>query len=209
MNKKTSQEKKELLTAKMQGEEADKNENNFVQVAANQEKSVAGHDFEKEIVAKLTGSEIEFYAQPKYAYPGYSEKQFSPDFMVLCGEKNSITKVIVADATTSVRHDRLKGKQWDADNAKKAIADIYKDAQVYYIVVVPNQLAEKEQKHVDHEKKKILSREQKKYYSAIDDMMPLDEFVNFIIQAGAHKKTQKNAEIKVEKFKPNTKTSKE
>ena len=106
---------------------------------SNAAKSSHGNSFNK-IVEQLFLSLLEnkkikkFISEPRYNYPDKQKKQFSPD-----GEITLLNGgLIIFDNTTSIRHDRLKQKLWDAYGTKEHFKS--KNINIKYYVVIPDQI---------------------------------------------------------------------
>lgn len=134
---------------------------------SNAAKSTAGNKFNKYVAdllddLKLKNKIKEFEKEPRYNHPTKKFPQFSPD-----GEITLLSdKIIVYDNTTTVRHDRLKQKLWDAYGTKENFQA--KGIKIEYFVVVPNELSIKETKNYEKERKKITASE---YFSTVDDII--------------------------------------
>jgi len=150
---------------------------------SNKRKSQTGNDFNKDIeniLYMLKNDKIieSFKKEPKLSAPGYINDQFRPDFKI-----NLIEKTIVfIDNTKTIRGDRVKQKQWEALGVKMCYTN--KECTAYYFVIVPNEdiigseeTREKEVHNVIHERNKIRSGD---YYSEIDDILFVDEFINWL-----------------------------
>lgn len=149
---------------------------------SNSKKSTDGYNLNKEVknilLNKLEASAIKSYTyEPKYNFPNYKNAQFSPDGEIILN--NGL--VIIIDNTTSVRHDRLKQKQWDAFGTKEYFKMYHPDIEVKYYVVLPDKnnlgsihTREKEFKSVVREKNKINGSN---YFSAIDDIIHISELI--------------------------------
>lgn len=144
---------------------------------SNSAKSLNGSLFNKlvkqEIENLLRDRKIKcFVNEPRYNFPSKQKRQFSPD-----GEITLLNnKIIIYDNTTTVRHDRLKQKLWDAYGVKEHFKA--QDIQVKYFVVIPNTISEKETQNFLNEKKKINDSQ---YHSSIDDIITLSELLNLVV----------------------------
>ena len=143
---------------------------------SNTAKSINGSLFNKivrQAIEKLLAEQkIKFFVnEPRYNFPFKQKKQFSPD-----GEITLLNnRIIIYDNTTTIRHDRLKQKLWDAYGVKEHFNA--KDIQVRYFVVIPDILSVKETRNALNEKNKINDLQ---YYSSIDDIITLAELLNII-----------------------------
>lgn len=150
---------------------------------SNTEKSKSGNAFNKEINSILSdyidnGLILDYCGEPKLTLPGYSYEQFRPDFKI----KTNNNTIIFIDNTKTVRGDRIKQKQWDAMGVKLSFLNT--DSTVLYFVVVPSKskighadTRKKEIDNVTHERDKIKNPN---YFSKIDDILFLDEFLDII-----------------------------
>ena len=112
-----------------------------------------------------------FKQEPRYNYPAKKQKQFSPDGEITLLDGN----IIVYDNTTTIRHDRLKQKLWDAYGIKEHFQS--KGTEIKYYVIVPDEMIEKEIRNTLREKEKLRDRE---YYSTVDDIITVTELLNII-----------------------------
>ena len=110
---------------------------------SNAAKSSHGNSFNKDVAQQMTNllnhKKIKkFISEPRYNYPAKSKKQFSPDgeITLLNGD------LIIYDNTTSIRHDRLKQKLWDAHGTKEHFKA--KSIGIKYYVIVPDDLNSEE-----------------------------------------------------------------
>ncbi|MEM8677550.1 MAG: hypothetical protein AAGF83_27375 [Cyanobacteria bacterium P01_G01_bin.67] len=144
---------------------------------SNTAKSSGGHSFNQQLnklmSQLLTENKIDnFRKEPRYNYPSKKQKQFSPD-----GEITLLDgRIIIYDNTTTVRHDRLKQKLWDAYGIKEHFKS--QDILIQYYVVVPDEMIEKEVKNFLREKAKLNNSE---YYSTIDDIITIRELLKIIV----------------------------
>ncbi|BAU63704.1 hypothetical protein STA3757_10710 [Stanieria sp. NIES-3757] len=143
---------------------------------SNAAKSASGNlmnqNLRQEILKLLANNKIhKFIPEPRYNYPGKKTKQFSPDGEITLLDKS----IIVYDNTTTVRHDRLKQKLWDAYGTKEYFKA--KNLNIKYYVIIPNELTTKEISNALREKIKINNPE---YFSTIDDIITLQEFITLI-----------------------------
>jgi len=136
-------------------------------------KSKHGNDFKKELLSQLvqlykSGQLVNVQTGKKFSY----DKNYSPQFLApyLLETKN---KKVAIFTTTSIRSDRLKITQWDSWGIKKI-----HDGNIICILVLPNDLTEKENKNYLVESKKITGG---KYYSAINVILKLRDLNNFLL----------------------------
>lgn len=153
---------------------------------SNSSKSRNGNKLNKNIEKMLKKAENDkliksYKAEPRYNYPGYTKKQFSPDFEITLMDNSKI----VIDNTTSARHDRFKQKQWDANGIKAYFEE--KDIEINYYIVLPNDdelggddTREKEIENYQREKDKIANG---KYFSAVDDIIQVNDLIRIIKEA--------------------------
>lgn len=143
---------------------------------SNSAKSSHGYSLNKKLQTILRDLLAEnkiknFYPEPRYNHPSKVQKQFSPD-----GEITLLNgKIIVYDNTTTVRHDRLKQKLWDAYGTKKYFQSL--NMEIKYFVIIPDQMSQKELKHALREKAKLNDTE---YFSTIDDIITIEELLSII-----------------------------
>lgn len=151
---------------------------------SNSGKSNKGYSFNfevKEILLKLLEKHfIKSYTyEPRYKFPGYEKEQFSPDGEIILNDN----KIIIIDNTTSIRHDRLKQKQWDAHGIKKYYSINYPFSEIEYYVIIPNidniDNTDTEMKNIIREKNKIFSSY---YYSEIDNILHISELIDLIFK---------------------------
>ena len=151
-------------------------------ISSNSSKSINGNKFNETIIGVLSDSEFSMQfsikKEPSYAYPGFAIPQFRPDFEIVHNQF-----ILLIDNTTTIRNDRLKQKQWDANGAKQSLA-LTSSKPIYYIVVTPSldqigspATRQKEAMAVLSQKKKIHNNTT---YSAIDDIIPQDELHSYI-----------------------------
>lgn len=143
---------------------------------SNAAKSSHGNSFNK-IVEQLFLSLLEnkkikkFISEPRYNYSDKQKKQFSPD-----GEITLLNGgLIIFDNTTSIRHDRLKQKLWDAYGTKEHFKS--KNINIKYYVVIPDEINPQELKNALREKNKLQDPE---YYSSIDNILTISELIKMI-----------------------------
>ena len=149
---------------------------------SNSGRSRRGNALNKEVnlrlIEVLNNNLIKSYTyEPRYSFPGYEKEQFSPDGEIVLNNNT----VIIIDNTTSIRHDRLKQKQWDAYGIKNYFKITHPDIEVKYFVILPDIQniinSELEIKNIEREKKKIFSSS---YYSEIDNILHISDFLNLI-----------------------------
>ena len=109
-----------------------------------------------------------FYLEPRYNYPSKEIEQFSPDGEITLLNDN----IIVYDNTTTIRHDRLKGKLWDAYGVKEHFRA--KEKEIKYYVIIPDDISAKELKNAIGEQEKLNNPE---YYSSINDIITLTKLI--------------------------------
>lgn len=105
---------------------------------------------------------------------GYSDKQFSAPFLVIFHEDEKWSLF----TTTSMRTDRIKGQQWDSHNLKEINNTICSSYLVF-----PDSVNDKTRKNFKRQGKKYSDKFE---YSALDDIICLDELYN-LIEASAFK----------------------
>ena len=147
-----------------------------------------------------------FQPEPRYNYPLKEKKQFSPDGEITLTNG----KLIIYDNTTTVRHDRLKQKLWDAYGIKEYfkslnICDLHFDnistIKFLLFLIVKNYLVgiiflkhsldikyyviiPNANKMKPKEIKKAQREKEKindpEYYSTIDDIITVEELLKII-----------------------------
>ena len=156
---------------------------------SNSGKSKNGHclnRYVKELFdEKFINNEVQSYVyEPRYSFPGYNMKQISPDGEIILNNGD----IIVIDNTTSIRHDRIKQKQWDAFGVKKFFYELHPEKNVKYFIILPdiNHLDNEntEYKAYLREKKKINN---KNYYSEIDDILMVSNLLDMIEEKNHYK----------------------
>ncbi|WCK57007.1 hypothetical protein PP175_27850 (plasmid) [Aneurinibacillus sp. Ricciae_BoGa-3] len=157
----------------------------MVHKESNRQKSIRGHSLNRKVGDLLKSLQanhiiLSFKPEPRYAIDGYTYQQFSPDFELHL--PNGIYLII--DNTNTIRHDRLKQKQWDAYGVKQSLKA--KNRPCRYIVLVPDKdiigtdnSREKEIVNVEREKEKISGDA---YLSIIDDIIYFSELEMYIQQ---------------------------
>jgi hypothetical protein len=143
----------------------------------NIEKAKRGANFEAEIEGLLVKAQLSkvidgFRKKPEYG------GCFRPNFEVRKGDT-----ILLIDATTTARTDRIKGKLWDAYNAKRLIRSQVKDEgggkvkKVLSCIVV--QKTEGEEKEAFERAKKYIE-ECSKPLDAVDLLLSVEEFVELL-----------------------------
>ena len=127
----------------------------------------------KQIMLKLIAEKKikKFVPEPRYNYPSKQKKQFSPDGEITLSDGS----IIVYDNTTTVRHDRLKQKLWDAYGTKEYFK--HNDIDIKYYVIIPDEMSKKEIENALKEKTKINNPD---YYSTVDDIITVSELLIII-----------------------------
>jgi hypothetical protein len=145
---------------------------------SNSSKSLNGYNLEEKVESLLnqmlqTKHIVSFTKQPVY------NDQFRPDF-----EIHTTKRIIVVDTTTTIRSDRMHGKQWTAYGTKS-----HSNLQdVYFLVICEARdcigtLAnrKKELDHASKERQKIKGEGvHSKFVTYIDDLLHFDEFTTFL-----------------------------
>lgn len=159
---------------------------NRADIKSNTLKSQSGNNFNKEVNDILIGLQdkgiIEsFIKEPSLILPEYKSSKIRADFMISIRDG----EIIYIDNTKTIRTDRVKQKQWDALRTKMSYGDDY---YITYYVVVPDasvigndETREIENINVLNEKKKMTDID---YYSKIDDILYLGEFIEMLIKRG-------------------------
>ncbi|MCK8827076.1 hypothetical protein MWH25_04855 [Natroniella acetigena] len=161
---------------------------------SNSAKSLNGSELNREIKQicqnlKDKGFINSFEEEPRYNYPGYNYSsyhgksgQFSPDFEI---ELNN-GDIIVIDNTTTIRHDRLKQKLWDAYGVKEYYRNKGKEIKYYVVAPNDNQLGsspsktKKEKRNLENNREKVRSDNDREYFSTIDDILQIEDLVTLI-----------------------------
>src|SRR5699024_10077333 len=97
-------------------------------------------------------------------YEGYSNKQFKMDALIRFNDSND--EVWLIKTTSSIRSDRVKGNQFDAQNIRKIKPTVKK------IYLVTSDFADSNE--IDNRKKYSESIRSKKLYSEIDDVISIN-----------------------------------
>jgi hypothetical protein len=143
----------------------------------NVEKAKRGADFEAEIEELLVEAQSRKVIDGFRKEPEYSGC-FRPDFEVWKGDT-----ILLIDATTTARTDRIKGKLWDAYNAKRLIRDQVKDEKSGKVkkvlsCIVVQKIEGKEKKAFERAKKYI--EKCSKPLDAVDLLLSVEEFVELL-----------------------------
>lgn len=147
-----------------------------------------------------------FQPEPRYNYPLKQKKQFSPDGEITLNNG----KIIIYDNTTTVRHDRLKQKLWDAYGTKEyfkslAICELHfsnlLNIKFLLFLIIKNYLVgiiflhnsldikyyliipnanKMKPKEVENARREKGKINDPEYYSTIDDIITVQELINII-----------------------------
>ena len=135
-------------------------------------KSRHGSDFKDELLSELirlkqAGLISNVQTNKKFSYGVGMLPQFlAPYFLEVKSKKIAIF------TTTSIRSDRLKITQWDSWGIKNVF-----NGEAKCILVVPNNLSDKENRQYTIEAKKNSSG---KYLTAIDNILKLSDLNNYL-----------------------------
>lgn len=107
---------------------------------------------------------IDYEIDFETGYVGYSENQFKMDALIEF--KNNDNEIWLIKTTSSIRSDRVKGNQFDAQNIRKINSNVTK------IYLVTSDFADS--KEVYNRKKYSQDIRQKRLYSKIDDVISIN-----------------------------------
>lgn len=144
----------------------------------NQNKTQAGQNSKDALFTMLKNidSRVSFTYTPNYkiGYPGYNSKQFGMDAEIVFPDENNEKWLV--KVTSSIRSDRVKGNNFDAQNIKILDPSINK-----IFLVTPDLVTEKE---LIARNSLSLQLASNKMCSFIDNVMPLNELYNAILEKG-------------------------
>lgn len=151
----------------------------------NKIKSEVGKNNENELknlISTIESSSLDIYAKssnPKFGYKGKNQKQFSATSKISF-LKSKETWIIFT--SNSFRTDRIKGKEFDAENIKK-IEKENGNENVKAFFILPNEISQKDLHSLDIYRKN-------KNLTYFDKFMILKEFKEYLIKKGIENNTQ-------------------